>query len=307
MAYGMAGMAASADEIRLPCASHAAACLRAGLLLILRAAAARRSCSCAAAARGRAAAPPRRRTRPKASRTNKSTDFPCSTCWMSFSYDTLSSVSLGAPSTAVAANDSPPHDHQNHQKKRQKIGLGDRHDATAPATAASTDEDDGLEDVRRLLATKAVSAMRGTVLKSRKGKKVSAWFQLGRSISLESLHALLGGGCGVCTKQTAKAHHVTLGAADVAAMLPAFPKHTRDTASEWSDFKGGPECRWEGPVRIPADEPYGVYHVPASVVSAELRWHASALQGTCGCWPPALPPIPGCVYSPDDHPCALRP
>jgi hypothetical protein len=304
----MAGMAASADEIRLPCASHAAAaCLRAGLLLILRAAAARRSCSCAAAARGRAAAPPRRRTRPKASRTNKSTDFPCSTCWMSFSYDTLSSVSLGAPSTAVAANDSPPHDHQNHQKKRQKIGLGDRHDATAPATAASTDEDDGLEDVRRLLATKAVSAMRGTVLKSRKGKKVSAWFQLGRSISLESLHALLGGGCGVCTKQTAKAHHVTLGAADVAAMLPAFPKHTRDTASEWSDFKGGPECRWEGPVRIPADEPYGVYHVPASVVSAELRWHASALQGTCGCWPPALPPIPGCVYSPDDHPCALRP
>jgi hypothetical protein len=306
----MAGMAASADEIRLPCASHAAAaCLRAGLLLILRAAAARRSCSCAAAARGRAAAPPRRRTRPKASRTNKSTDFPCSTCWMSFSYDTLSSVSLGAPSTAVAANDSPPHDHQNHQKKRQKIGLGDRrrHDATAPATAASTDDDDGLEDVRRLLATKAVSAMRGTVLKSRKGKKVSAWFQLGRSISLESLHALLGGGCGVCTKQTAKAHHVTLGAADVAAMLPAFPKHTRDTASEWSDFKGGPECRWEGPVRIPADEPYGVYHVPASVVSAELRWHASALQGTCGCWPPALPPTPGCVYSPDDHPCALRP
>lgn len=303
-------MASADDEIRLPCASHAAACLRAGLLLILRAAAARRLCAAAARA-PRAVAPPRRRrrTRAKASRTNKSTDFPCSTCWMSFSYDTLSSVSLGAPSTAVAANDSPPHDHQNHQKKRQKIGLGDRrrHDATAPATAASTDEDDGLEDVRRLLATKAVSAMRGTVLKSRKGKKVSAWFQLGRSISLESLHALLGGGCGVCTKQTAKAHHVTLGAADVAAMLPAFPKHTRDTASEWSDFKGGPECRWEGPVRIPADEPYGVYHVPASVVSAELRWHASALQGTCGCWPPALPPIPGCVYSPDDHPCALRP
>ena len=31
-------------------------------------------------------------------------------------------------------------------------------------------------------------------------------------------------------------------------------------------------------MRIPKDEPYGVYYVQASIVTAEMRWSASGLK-----------------------------
>ena len=61
-----------------------------------------------------------------------------------------------------------------------------------------------------------------------------------------------------------------LSADDFAAVLPLFPK-ARENPDDFG-WNGGPECLWQGPVRIPVDQPYGIYYVQASIVTAELRW-----------------------------------
>ena len=134
--------------------------------------------------------------------------------------------------------------------------------------------DDSNEAVRTQLVSAGLQAMRATALRSRKGKKPSAWFSFEQDVSRETLQDILGGR-GVCTKSTDSAYHVQLSADDFGAVLPLFPK-ARENPDGFG-WTGGPECLWQGPVRIPVDQPYGIYYVQASVVTAEMRWAAGKL------------------------------
>lgn len=134
-------------------------------------------------------------------------------------------------------------------------------DVDTIADAAEEANQTKLDALREELVAKGVAAMRATALKSRTGKKNSAWFCLSGSTTLETFQELLGGRGGHATS-----NHVTLTADDLAALLICPPDSS--------------ECLWDGPVRIPAEELNSVYEdqrsevyfTKADVVSAEMRW-----------------------------------
>ena len=148
---------------------------------------------------------------------------------------------------------------------RKRDGDGDaglRKKKAANKAAAAGPPPSETDIIRTQLTVKSIPAARRIQLLSRKGKKKSDWIFLDRSwLPRSAVKSLLSDSftwAPTVLKETDKAYHVSLNAVEFQRTFPAFP----------AKFK----CRWTGPVRIPRDEPYGIYHTDADIVSAELRW-----------------------------------
>jgi hypothetical protein len=190
----------------------------------------------------------------------------------------VSSTAAASASVFIAGTADACPNTSGYMTSRERDGSSEPAAAKKAKTTQHSAQHDSaplLETIRAQLIEQIVKAMKATALKSRKGKKASAWVDVRQAHSLKTLQTLLGGR-GICTKSTSTAYHVQLTGDDIAAVLPDFPQPQTDQDS--FGWKGGAQCLWQGPVRIPKDEPYGVYYVQASIVTAEMRWSASGLK-----------------------------